>query len=73
MGTALRRVGDREVVFARSVLLVEDESQQEFLTAVAPTLGYDIDSASVSIIAVDGHDGYQAYQTLLEALVVSHP
>ena len=72
MGTALRRVGDREVVFARSVLLVEDESQQEFLTAVAPTLGYDIDSASVSIIAVDGHDGYQAYQTVLEALEIPY-
>lgn len=72
MRTALRHVGDREVVFARSVLLVEDESQQEFLTAVTPTLDHDIDSASVSIIAVGGHNGYPAYQTLLEALEIPY-
>ena len=65
METALRHVGDREVLFARSVILVEDESQRDFLVAVAPTLGYPLDTMGVSVIQVDGEQGYEAYFTLL--------
>lgn len=70
--TALRHLRNREIVFARSVILVEDESQQGFLTTVAPTLDHDIDAHSVSIISVDGHDGYKPYEVLLKALRIPY-
>jgi hypothetical protein len=70
--TALRHLRNREIMFARSVILVEDESQQGFLTAVAPTLGHDTDAHSVSIISVDGHDGYKPYEILLKALRIPY-
>lgn len=66
--TALRHVGDREVVFARAVLLVEDESQKEFVTSVASTLGFDLDANSISVIAVGSHDGFPPYRVLVEKL-----
>lgn len=65
IATALKHLGDREVVFARSVVLVEDESQREFLTGVARRLSHDIDENSVSIIDVKDENGYGKYETLL--------
>ena len=73
METALRLGGNREAVFARSVLLVEDQTQQQFLRAVAPTLGRDIDAQGVSIItAVDGEDGFKPFFTLLKGLQIPY-
>ncbi len=72
IGTALRHPRNREIVFARSVLLVEDESQLGFLTAVAPTLDHDIDAHSVSIISVGSHDGYKPFEVLLKALGIPY-
>ena len=68
--TALRHLGDREMVFARCVILVEDETQQEFLLAVAPTLGYRLDAHGISVVSVGSEDGYKPFLTALEALRV---
>jgi len=54
------------------VILVEDESQQLFLVAVAPILGFDLDAYGVSVIAVDGEDSYGKYFTLFDALAISY-
>lgn len=70
--TALRQLENREVVFARAVVLVEDESQQEFLSAVAATLDHNLDACGVSIIAVDGQNGYKPFLTLLNALCIPY-
>lgn len=73
METALRLGGNREAVFARSILLVEDQSQQQFLKSIAPTLGRDIDAQGVSIIAaVDGEDGFKPFFTLLNGLQIPY-
>lgn len=73
METALRLGANREVVFARSVLLVEDQTQQQFLRSVAPTLGLDIDAKGVSIVtAVDGQDGFKPFFTLLNGLQIPY-
>ena len=70
LATALKHLGDREILFARSVVLVEDESQREFLTGVARTLGHDIDGNSVSIIDVHDENGYGKYETLLDTFEI---
>jgi len=72
METALRYVSNREIMFARAVLLVEDESLREFLIAVAPKLGYDIDASGVSIVFTSGHGGHRHFHTLLDALGIPH-
>ena len=72
IATALRNLGHREVLFARAVILVEDESQELFLRMVAPTLGYDLDAGSVSLIPVGGDGAYRPYVTLLESLGIPH-
>ena len=70
MKTALRQLSTREVVFARAVVLVEDETQEGFLKSIAPTLGRDIDAHSVSVIPVGGENGYRPYFALLDGLGV---
>lgn len=70
--TALRNPGAKEVVFARAVILVEDESQCEFLLQIAPTLGRDIDAHGISVIPVGGEHGYKPYRTLLDALNIPY-
>jgi predicted ATPase len=67
--TALQRLHNREVVFARSVIVTEDETHQRFLYAIAPTLGQQIDANGVSIVGLtEGDSGYPAYFALLDAL-----
>jgi hypothetical protein len=70
--TALRSTVDREVVFARSVLLVEDESQRLFVLGVTSMLGFNLDAHGVSVISVNGEDGYSKYFTLLDALAIPY-
>lgn len=72
MQTALRLVGQREVVFARAVILVEDESQEGFLIAIAQTLERDIDSHSISVVNCGSEDGYKPYFTLLDGLGIPY-
>lgn len=66
--TALRHLGNREVVFARAVVLVEDESLRDMLCVVAPILGHDIDSKGISIIDTGGEGGHRPFHTLLASL-----
>lgn len=70
--TALRDLGGRELVFARCVLLVEDESQQNFILGVAAVLGQDLDATGISVVKVDGETGYKRYFSLLNALGIPH-
>ena len=70
--TALSRLDRREVVFARAVVLVEEETTLSFLYGIAPKLGFDLDAHAVSIISVDGGDGFRPYHTLLESLGIPH-
>lgn len=70
--TTLSELKNREIVFARAVLLVEDESQKDFLAATAPTLGYALDTSGISIIAVGGADGYRPYLAFLNSLRIPY-
>jgi hypothetical protein len=54
------------------VVLVEDESQQEFLRAIASVLEHDIDEKSISVIEVGGHNGYGPYRILLDRLGIPY-
>lgn len=65
--TALRQLGNREMVFARVVILVEDESQQEFVVGVAPTLGFDLDAIGLSVVSFNGHDGHPPFRRFLNS------
>lgn len=70
--TILRDLGNRELAFARSVIVVEDETQLEFLLAVAPTLGYQLDAHGVSMVPVNGEGGYRTMWGVLKALGVPY-
>jgi hypothetical protein len=68
--TVLRSTTDREVVFGRSVLLVEDESQKLFILGVAPRLEFN--AHGVSVVSVNGEDGFSKCFTLLDALAIPY-
>ena len=70
--TALRRLDRGEVVFARSVVLVEEETTVEFLFGVAAKLGFGLNADGVSIVTVEGGNGFGPYHTLLESLGIPH-
>jgi predicted ATPase len=70
--TVMRGLTNREMMFARAVLVVEDESQQEFVTGIAPTLGYDLDALCISVVPVHGEGGYGPYLATLRALGIPH-
>ncbi len=70
--TALRDDSKREMIFARSVLLVEDESQQRFVSGCAKRLDIDLTENGVSVIPVDGEDSYKPYITLLNYLGIKY-
>ena len=70
--TALRHLNNREMVFARAVIVVEDESQRDFILGVAPTLGRNLDVNSISVVYADGQDGFRPIITFLEALQIPH-
>lgn len=64
----LREASNREVLFARAVLLVEGETEEAFLPTVAPRIGRDLDAASVSVLSVGGEGGFDPYIRLLQSL-----
>jgi len=68
--TVFRHLGNREMVFARAVVLAEDESQQEFLVSIAETLGYDLNAHGISLLSVGGEAGYRPFIALLRALAI---
>ena len=68
IATAMKDTAKRELVFARAVLFVEDESHQRFITACAPRLDYDLNSAGLSVIEVGGSNGFAPYIKLAEQL-----
>lgn len=68
----LRDIANREVVFARSVIVVEDQSQKEFLTAIAPTLGRDVDAHCVTIVSAGGEHAYKPFWTMLDSLGIPY-
>jgi len=70
--TVFRILGNREAVFARSVILVENESQQLCVLGVAATLGFQLDANGVSVIPVGGETGYPPFFTLLDTLAVPY-
>lgn len=70
--TVFRNFINREIVFARAVIIVEDESHREFLISVAPILGRDIDASGVSIVFADGDKGYGKFIPLLNTLCIPY-
>jgi len=68
MKTASKDIAKRELYFARAVLFVEDESQQRFIEGCAKKLEIPLDSQGISVIEVDGKDGFQPYITLATQL-----
>jgi hypothetical protein len=68
--TALRLLHARELLFGRAALFVEDESVQRFIRGVAPGLEFDLDSLGVSVIPVEGHDGYAPFITVAKSLSI---
>jgi len=58
------------MVFARAVVLVEDESQQEFLVPIADTLGVNLNENGISVLSVAGEQGYKEFMVLLRALAI---
>ena len=68
--TASRDVLKREMCFARAVLFVEDESQQNFIEACADKLDLSPDSLGISIVAVAGSKSFQPYIRLAEQLEI---
>ena len=72
LNTAMKDPTKREVVFARAVLLTEDESQQNFVLGCADKLQYNLNSSGASVISFDGGDGHKSYITLLEALNIPY-
>jgi len=70
--TALKDMAKREMVFARALLLVEDESQQKLLLGFASTLQYDLDSNGVCVVSVDGEDAFPPFIKLVEQFRIPH-
>lgn len=70
--TAMKDTAKRELLFARAVLLVEDESQQKFILECANKLPYNLDSSGLSVIDVGGKDGFEPYIKLVDAFGVPY-
>lgn len=70
--TAMKNIKKREMVFARALLLVEDESQENIIEGFADTLDNDLDSNGISVINVDGSDSFKPYIKLAETLKIPY-
>lgn len=70
INTAFRSIESREAVFARAVLLVEDESQYEFVKQIANKVVPTLDSLGISVIYTGGHNGFATYVPVLEGLSI---
>lgn len=72
LATAMKDPTKREVILARAVLWVEDESQKNFILGCANTLHYNLDSSGVSMISVDGTDAFEPYIGLTRVLAIPY-
>ncbi len=61
-----------DMLFARSVLLVEGASEQFAIPAFAQKLGSDLDKVGVSIVFVNGKNNFQTYNQILSAFGIQH-
>ena len=68
--TAMRPLDARELVFARSVILVEEDTTLGFLREVAPKLEVDLNGEGISIVSVDGDTGFSHFYPILEKLKI---
>jgi len=66
----LRNYANREILFARSVIVAEDESIERILRGFAETLEIDLDRAGVSIVSAGGHDGFAPFAIALDGLSI---
>lgn len=66
----LTDIGQREIVFARVVILVEDETTRNYLLACSDSCKYTIDQEGISVVEVGGQDGYGPYIKLLDNLKI---
>ena len=68
ISTALRLIEAREAVFSRAVLLVEDQSQYEFIKQLANKIIPGLDSIGVTVVFTAGQDGFKTYLPVLNGL-----
>ena len=68
VATVFRLLEAREAVFSRATLLDEDESQYEFIRAIAPVSGFDLDSRGISILYTGGQGGSRTYIAVMRGL-----
>jgi energy-coupling factor transporter ATP-binding protein EcfA2 len=66
--TSLRNLTNREVLFSRAVLLVEDESHQGFIIGCSSKMSIDLDAHGVSILPVDGDGNFKHLIPFVKAL-----
>lgn len=69
---ALAGPAQREVLFARVAVLLEDDSQENWLRGIAPRLGFDLDGLGVSLVPVGGQDGFSRYTVALESIGIPY-
>lgn len=61
-----------DMLFARSVVLVEGQGEQYAFPAFARTIGVDLDRAGVSVVFVNGKGNFEVYHEILHAFNVPH-
>ena len=61
-----------DMLFARSVILVEGQSELFALPNMARTLGYDFDKKGVSIVFTGGKGNFRTYHTILDEFSIPH-
>ena len=66
-------VEDRsDMLFARSVILVEGQSELFALPNMGNTLGHDLDKKGVSIVFTNGKGNFETYHIILDAFDIPH-
>ena len=61
-----------DMLFARSVILVEGQAELFALPMFAQTLGLDLDQAGVSVVHVNGINNMRVYHHILQAFGIPH-
>ena len=66
----LKDIRQREVVFARVVILVEDETTRNYLLACSDNCKNNIEREGISVVEVGSENGYKAYIALAKNLKI---
>lgn len=61
-----------DMLFARSALLVEGQTEFFVIPGLCKTLGLDPDKAGISIVWVEGKKNFEAYHRVLQAFEIPH-